>query len=77
MKVLISSSFLHLFKTLIRTADLFINPAVNKNPIPHHWSLRRSPPLVTPRQLFPSLFIPQSHTSLLQFPQHQKDAESH
>ncbi|CAI9753773.1 unnamed protein product [Fraxinus pennsylvanica] len=70
-----------LSKTLIRTGvslmNRFINPAVNKNPIPHHRSLCRNPPLVTPPQLFPLLFILQSHNSLLQFPKHQNDAESH
>ncbi|CAI9757677.1 unnamed protein product [Fraxinus pennsylvanica] len=68
-------------KTLIRTGvsliNRFINPTVNSNPIPHHRIVCRSPPFINPPQLFPSLFLPQFHTSFLQFPQHQNGAESH
>ncbi|KAL2493246.1 Ribosomal protein L34 [Abeliophyllum distichum] len=68
-------------KTLIRTGvslmNRFINPALHQNPIPHHRILCRSPPLITPPQLSPSLFLPQSLTSFLQFPHHQNEVESH
>lgn len=67
-------------KTLIRTGvsliNRFVNPTVNSNPIPLHRILCQSPPLMNPPQLFPSVFLPQSHTSFLQFPQNQNDAES-
>ncbi|CAA2959540.1 uncharacterized protein LOC111367686 [Olea europaea var. sylvestris] len=67
-------------KTLIRTGvsliNRFVNPTVNSNPIPIHRILCQSPPLINPPQLFPSHFLPQSHTSFLQFPQNQNDAES-
>ncbi|KAL3824463.1 hypothetical protein ACJIZ3_020492 [Penstemon smallii] len=65
-------------KTLIRTGVSLLTRFLNSSPNHICQTVSRSPGLIAPPRLFPSLFIPQSHntTPALHFPKNQDDAES-